>query len=91
MHRIIYTRYGDLRIVWVVTLIILALVTFIAGIVGGITWVNSTTCHNKGNQMGLESDFGFWTECMYLIDGQWVDADWIRLNDSGEVIAVESK
>lgn len=31
----------------------------------------SVSCHATANQMGLQGQYSFWTDCMINVDGRW--------------------
>lgn len=57
----------------------------VALVVGAIALVGAAaaakSCHATAERIGVESDFGFFTGCLYNFDGQWVPDELIREND----------
>lgn len=45
------------------------------------------TCHAKGDKMGLEVNWSFWTGCMINLKGQWLDSsDVIPIERDGKIV-----
>jgi hypothetical protein len=39
------------------------------------------SCGRKADKMGLEHDYGFWTECRVEINGRYIDIDDYRVTE----------
>lgn len=63
------------------TIILLALLVFIAGLVGAYPFLQYLECHTKAEKQGLECTWGIIQGCMVKIDGKWVDYDRFRIMD----------
>lgn len=44
----------------------------LTGIIVLVYWGYSTSCYQIAEQMHVRHQFGFFTDCMIEIDGQWV-------------------
>jgi len=60
----------------VVATIVAVLGLLLAGIIGvGVAFylaVAPATCYSKGNKMGIEVSWVFWTDCMIMVNGTWL-------------------
>jgi hypothetical protein len=65
----------------VLTGLFLVMVIVITLIFGAVIIVESKSCRETANQMGLEYDYGFWSDCQVNVDGQWVPLDNYRIDD----------
>lgn len=78
--------YGYYRIGWVITFAALLLAAVIFAICSGINEASAKSCRDTGKKMELEADYGWWTGCLYKVNGQWIDSDMIRVTDTGAVV-----
>lgn len=46
-------------------------VAFFLIVIGGGLWAAEYGCKAQGKQMGLETQWGVWTECMIKHKGEW--------------------
>lgn len=55
-----------------ISIILLIVVVLFAPIIGLGVWATSTSCRQQADVMGVEHQWGFFTDCMVKIDGKWI-------------------
>ena len=64
MSNIFLNRYNELRMGWTFLLIVVWFVGALAGIIGGINYIDARQCYERSEAYGLSADYGMFKGCI---------------------------
>lgn len=82
-----YPTLGD-SVHWRGWVVVVAAIFFFVAVMGGtligVVQLNSYSCHQAGEQMGLEVEYRIPSGCYVFIDGEWIPGSKYRAIDEAD-------